>query len=327
MPEPEEERGEDKGPHAFWSGTLSFGLVAIPVQLLAGQRGRSTSLRAVSGQGEPLRREYYCPEDGQTLGPEDLVRGWEPPEGDPVLVSDEELEGLEPERSRDIDLRRFVPVAELDPAAFDRAWWLAPDGGSTKAYRLLARVLEQQQRAGIATFVLRGREHLIALLSAGGVLRAQSLRFADELRPPQEAGLPVEGRADAALARRLRSALHKLHREDLPEEALVDEAAQALRARAEQKRARGEGLIELAGSADAREERGRDGDDVVEALRRSLKATRGGGRSRTRSRREPEDLLAGLSKEELYERARAESIPGRSRMSKAELVRALRQAG
>ena len=335
---PERERGPERPPaQAFWSGTISFGLVSIPVQLLAGQRARPTSLRAVAPDGTPLRREYYCPEDGTALEPDQLVRGHQVEDGEFVVVSEEELEGLEPERSRDIDLRRFVPAAELDPAAFDRAYWLAPEGSSSKAYRLLAEVLEQRGQAGIATFVLRGREHLVALLAERGVLRAQVLRFADELRPPDQAGLPVEGRADPALVRRLRRALHALRADALPAEALADEAAALLQELVESKRARGEGLIQLdsADEGDARDQE-QGSDDIVEVLRRSLRVTKGGraGRSRRSARSSGAGAGVGgagggleeLSKEELYERARAREIPGRSRMSKAQLVRALQES-
>ncbi len=318
---PETER--DPGVRAFWSGTISFGLVAIPVHLLAGTRGRDTSLRTLAPDGTPLAREYVCPADGEVLEREDIVRGF--PLGDDafVVVSDEELEALEPERSRDIDLRRFVARDAIDPAFFDRAYLLAPDGSSTKAYRLLADVMEETGQAGVATFVMRGREHLVAILAEGGVLRAVTLRFADELREPDQAGLPVEGKAPAATRRRMEQAIDALAQDAIPAGVLTDEPAAALRAIAQQKLERGEDVIELGEEVAAAPEE--EPVDIVAALRRSLRA---GGRGDPR-RSPPRGAigaagdLAGHSKQELYERAKALDIPGRSKMTKDELIAAL----
>ena len=299
MPEPEE-RGdaaevvdEDAGARAFWSGTISFGLVSIPVQLLSAHRGRAVSLRSLAPDGTPLAREYWCPEDEQALEREEIIRGWELDDGSFVTVTDEELEGLEPERSRDIDLRQFVPRDEVGPGRFERAYYLSPAGTSLKAYRLLAATLEETDRVGIATFVLRGREHLVAILSQGGVLRAITLRFADELREPAEAGLPVEEEADPAALKRFRALIAARALEALPEDALEDEEAAAIRARAEAKRKAGEGVVELPGAEPGAEEEG-EPEDVLETLRRSLResgsrrrsgAPRSSGEAKPRERR------------------------------------------
>src|SRR5690606_22010540 len=96
-----------------------------------------------------------------------------------VVVTDEELEALAPEKSRDIDLRRFVDVGAIAPEMCERAYFLTPAGGSTKAYRLLAAAMERTGRAGIATFVMRGKEYLVAILAENGILRTETLRFAD----------------------------------------------------------------------------------------------------------------------------------------------------
>ena len=95
-----------------------------------------------------------------------------------LVVTDEELESVAPEMTRDIDLRRFVPLEEIAPPYFQRPYFLAPAGKSQKAYRLLARTLKNTARAGIGTFVMRGHQYLVAILSDGDVLRAQTLRFA-----------------------------------------------------------------------------------------------------------------------------------------------------
>src|SRR5207248_7073669 len=106
------------------------------------------------------------------------------------VVTDEELERLAPEKSRDIDLRRFVEAEAIPPMYFERSYFLVPAGGSAKAYRLLAATMEETHRAGIATFVMRGKEYLVAILSENGILRAETLRFSDEIRSPEDVGLP-----------------------------------------------------------------------------------------------------------------------------------------
>ena len=133
--------------------------------------------------GTPLARRWFS-QDGTWLDDDDIVRGFEVDDDKYVVVTDEELEALEPRKSRDIDLRRFVPREAVDPRYFEHGYLLAPASDSTKAYRLLAAVMEETDRAGIATFVMRDKEYLVAILSENGVLHAVTLRFADELRSP-----------------------------------------------------------------------------------------------------------------------------------------------
>src|SRR5690606_8881941 len=122
---------------------------------------------------------------------EEIVRGFDVGDGQYVVVTDEELEALAPDKSRDIDLRRFVPRHELPMANFERAHFMAPTSDSNKAYRLLTKTLEETNRIGIATFVMRGKEYLVAIIAEGGLLRAETLRFADEIRTPADIGLPT----------------------------------------------------------------------------------------------------------------------------------------
>ncbi|MCO5167163.1 MAG: Ku protein [Planctomycetes bacterium] len=296
------------GARAFWSGTISFGLVSIPVDLFAAARPARTPLRMLAPDGAPLRREYYCPEDGAALEAEDLVRG-RTVDGKVVVVSDEELEALAPERSRDIDLRRFVPRAELDPLLFDRGYLLGPAGESTKAYRLLAATMERTGQAGLATFVMRGKEYLVAILADGGRLRAETLRFADEVRTPEDVGLPAAPeRVDAGARRRLAAALDALEGDEAPLDALSDPQAGRLRALAEAKRAKGEGVVEV-----------EEGEEVPAPQGVDLMARISEGLARERPRR-------ARSKRELLERAKALGIRGRSAMSRDELERAVERA-
>jgi DNA end-binding protein Ku len=190
LPEPEEELEESPSSRPFWSGTITFGLVSIPVALYAATRSSRVSLRMLSPDGTPLRRRYYSQASGKDLDGDEIVRGYEVEKNRWVIVTDDELERIAPEKSRDIDLRRFVKDSQLPRLYFERGYFLAPAGGSVKAYRLLAETMQQTGRAGIATFVMRGREYLIAILADNGYLRAETLRFVDEVRTPDDIGLP-----------------------------------------------------------------------------------------------------------------------------------------
>jgi DNA end-binding protein Ku len=350
----------------FWSGTLSFGLVSIPVSLFPATRRAGVSLRMLAPDGTPLARRYYCPEDGEEVSGDQVVRGYELDDGSYVIVTDEELEAVDPKKSRDIDLRVFVPAAQIDPLYFDRSYVLTAGSESTKAYRLLAELMERTGRAGIATFVMREKEYLVAIFAHGGILRGETLRFHDEVRSPDEIDLPKPGRADASLVKSFTRAIGALAAEELDTEQLRGDQAEALRKRIEQKRKRGQDVV----TSDEIEV-GEDAAviDLMEVLRRSLHgekaapqqeeprptkrkertrektaeeprrtAARGQGKhatpsgERARGPRRPAKVmprasdLADLSKDELLERARELEVPGRSHMTKSELLRAMRNA-
>ena len=202
------------------------------------------SLRRLDGDGTPLARRYYCPEHDAEVDAEHLVRGYELPSGDHVVVSDEELQALEPKKSRDIDLRLFVKPEAIDPLYFERAYVMAPAGESVKAYRLLAEVMERKGHAGIATFVMREKEYLVAIFAQGGLLRVETLRFADELRSPQDVGLPEKPAADADRVRAFARAIGKLAKPKLAPQELADATAERVRELALRKHERGQDVVE-----------------------------------------------------------------------------------
>ena len=189
---------EERGARPFWSGTLTFGLVSIPVDLYPGNRNSRTPLRMLGPDGVPLSRRYYSQKTGNDLDSESMIRGYEIDKEKFVAVTDEELERLAPEQSRDIDLRTFVPLESIPPLYFDRSYFLVPSSGSEKAYRLLGATMEKSKLAGIATFVMRGKEYLVAIFPENGILRAETMRFADELRSPKDVGLPEKPKVPAA---------------------------------------------------------------------------------------------------------------------------------
>src|SRR5205085_5645330 len=134
----------------------------------------------------------------------------------------EEFAAAAPEKSRDIDLKRFVALDEIPPSFFDRPYFLAPDERAGKAYALLAQTMAKTGKAGIGSFVMRGHEYLIAILAENGILRAEVLRYADELRTPETIGLPRPGKADAALVRALAKEVDALSKPGLDMTEMAD---------------------------------------------------------------------------------------------------------
>lgn len=274
MPDIDTFEAEDAGAAArsFWSGTITFGLVSIPVALYAANRTSRVSLRMVGPNGTPLNRRYFTSRDDRELDADEIVRGYEIEKDRFVIVDDDELERLAPERTRDIDLRQFVPVEDVDPRYFERAYYLTPAGQSTKAYRLLAKVMEDTGRAGIATFVMRAREYLVAIMAENGILRAETLRFADELRTPESVGLPEPATPPAAEVRRIDREIGKRIEQKLDTKDLKDESVDRLLKVVRAKVRAGDDVV------DAPEPRDQDDTegviDLMELLKRRLQGVR-----------------------------------------------------
>ena len=224
-----EESEEQSGPRPFWSGTLTFGLVSVPVNLFPANRSNRAPLRMLSPDGEPLSRKYYSEKTEHDLDPDEIVRGYEIDKGKYVVVTDEELDRLAPEKSRDIDLKTFVPEESIPPVHFDRGYFLAPAAGSEKAYKLLAETMEKNGKAGIATFVMRGKEYLVAIFAEHGILRAETMRFPDELRSPEDVGLPKKKpRVPAATVHKFEKLISGKSKKQLSPARLKDEQTEQL---------------------------------------------------------------------------------------------------
>jgi DNA end-binding protein Ku len=268
------EQEEDVGPRSFWSGTITFGLVSIPVELFPANRSQRVSLRMVSADGVPLTRRYFCPKEERELEWEEIVRGYEIEKDTYVVVTDDELEKIAPEKTRDIDLRTFVAAGDIDPIYFERAYYLTPGGNSNKAYRLLAATMEQTGKAGIATFVMRGKEYLVAILAENGILRAETLRFADEVRSPEDVGLPAPGKPKAALVKQIEKAIAANTAKKLDEGELEDRSADRLLKLVAKKEKSGTDVV--AAPEDAGEEASEGVIDLMEVLKRSLQGSAAG---------------------------------------------------
>jgi DNA end-binding protein Ku len=331
-----EERESAPNPRAFWSGTLTFGLVSVPVDLYPAVRARRTTLRMLGPDDQPLVRRFFCSLDLKPLTQDDIVRGYENDDGSFTIVTDEELDALAPRKSRDIDLRRFVKREEIPRQLLERPYVLAPAGDSTKAYHLLAETMQRSDKAGIATFVMRGKEYLAAIFAEGGSLRAVTMRFATELRTPDDVGLPSVVRAPAERRQEMERALAELTEDELDLKLLDDEYATTLRELAEAKRDAGRDIVEIEEAPPEDEQESADVIDIMAVLKERM-----GGAERRPARAQPAraaeprassrdvggDALSDMSKKELYERAQKLGLPGRSGMSREALIAALRKAG
>ena len=184
--------------HVIWSGTVSFSLVAIPVQVVrAVEPGRVSFRMLHSKDYSPLARRMFCPQEGVPVPPEEIIRGYEIGPDKYILITDEELESVSPERSRTIEIVDFIDLEEVDPVYFDHPYYLVPAKGGEKAYRLLAEVMRRTKKAGLAKFVLHEREYLVAVKSTEGALALITLHYSEEILP--EADLPPqEEEIDAA---------------------------------------------------------------------------------------------------------------------------------
>jgi DNA end-binding protein Ku len=304
---------------AVWSGTVSFGLVSIPVAILPASRSRRVRMRLLTPEGKPLSRKYYCPAEDRPVDRDDIIRGYEIEKGRFITVTEDELESLQPSKSREIDLRRFVPLEQLDPKFMDRTYFLVPAGDSVKPYRLLAEAMEKTRRVGIATFVMREKEYLVAILSENGILLAETLRFADEIRPPEFAGIDSDETFDPEQVDRMAEVIRKAGADQLDPKELEDEYSQRLVDLAEQKRSSGTGVVFL---QEKEEEDERDNViDLMQILKRSMEKE---AEQEGSARKSGKPSLDEMNKNELYDQAKKLRIAGRSGMNRKELIQAIR---
>jgi len=268
----------------FWTGNISFGLVSIPVTLISARRSGRASLRMLAPDGTQLRRRYFGAQEGVALENSDIVRGYEFEKDRFVVVTDEELEGVAPKLSQEIDLSRFVPLADIDPMRFEHGYFLIPSKRALKAYRLLAATMEERGRAGMATFVMRGKQYLVAIIARAGLLRAETLRFDDELRSIAELEIDKSAAVDAPAVEAFARRIEELRAASLDTRDLEDTHTQRLLELIEKKRNAGKDVVAAAvtpheESVDAKIV------DLMEYLKNSI--TGGDASAETPSRKRP----------------------------------------
>jgi len=297
---------------ALWTGSLSFGLVNVPVQLLSAVRDLDLHFRQLHGSDHvPLETRRICAEEDREVDYAEVGHGYDLDNDKLVILTDEELSAADPRKTRTIDIEAFVDLEEVDPIYFDHPYFLVPAGdteGTQRAYRLLAEVMDQAGRVALGRFVMRTKEYLVAIRVREGALSLTTLRFADEVRPTKDVagakGKPAKAELDGALA--LIEAL------SCPWDPTDYE---------DRYRARLQGVVrrkEKGGEIKAptqKESAPSPVPDLMAALERTLAEIQGKGSGG--------DGLEDLSKDELVKRAADAGVEGRSKMTKDELVAAL----
>jgi len=171
-------------PRAIWSGAISFGLITVPVRLYSAVSRKSVRFNQLDQRtGSRIKRKWVSALDGEEVPNDELVRGYEITSGNYVTVSDEELRSLDPEASRSIDIVEFVDLADVDPLAYDNAYYLEPDELAVKAYKVLLMALEQARKVAVARIVMRQKEYLAVIRPTENALVLSTLVYADEINP------------------------------------------------------------------------------------------------------------------------------------------------
>jgi DNA end-binding protein Ku len=174
-------------PRAIWSGSISFGLLNVPVKLYSAVSKKNVSFRELrASDGSRVRHKRVAEADGEEVPYEEIVKGYEVAPDQFITITREELEELDPKKTRAIEIEDFVDLDEIDPIYFDHPYYLGPDKGAEKAYKLLVEAMEDSRKVAVARFVLRNRESLAALRPMDGVLTMATMRFADEVVSPGE---------------------------------------------------------------------------------------------------------------------------------------------
>jgi len=271
---------------AIWSGSISFGLLNVPVKLYSAVARRGISLREVrASDGARIRHRRVAEGTDEEVPYEEISKAFEITSGRYVPLSKDEIAALAPERTRAIEVQDFVDLDQIDPIYFDSPYYLGPAQGAEKAYSLLARAMRESGKVAIARFVFRNKEHLAVLRPGDGVLTLTTMRFADEVVPPAEledvlpSGKPKVAKQEVEMAERLIDSLTR----DFDPGAYRDEYREQLLGLIERK-AEGEDVL----SAPPPEEpRPTGAPDLMSALEESLAAAESRGKAKGKAKAKP----------------------------------------
>ncbi|MBD0291143.1 MAG: Ku protein [Thermoleophilia bacterium] len=312
-------------PRAIWSGSISFGLVNVPVRMYSAIEEKDLHFHFVhEPDGSRIGYEKVCKAEGKAVPNDEIVKAFEYEKGEYVYMSDEDFQAAEVHNLRTIDIRDFVPYEEIDPIYFERTYYLGPAENADKVYTLLREAMQRSGLAAIAKYVMRDKQHLGCLRVRDGVITLEKMYFADEVRGV-EGVAPEEAEVDEReleMAGRLVESFSGAFDPGKYEDTYRDALCEIITAKRRGKETH----------VEPREEP-QTTPDLMAALRASLEASkqrrssarrRGGAEGDASAAQDGE--LEQLSKDELYERARELDIKGRSDMSKDDLVRALQAA-
>ncbi|MEJ3654852.1 Ku protein [Actinomycetes bacterium KLBMP 9759] len=307
---------------SIWTGSISFGLVSIPVGLYSATEDHTIHFHQYErGTTDRIRYQRVNERTGKEVEFSDIVNGRDV-NGDLVVVEPDELDSIAPGRSRTIEITTFVDLDDIDPIFFQKTYWLAPSGESSKPYALLREAMRRSNRAGIATFVMRGKEYLTAIRADDRVIALETLFFADEIRDPKEYldGLPDRV---ASRGKEMDMALNLI--DSMSGDWRPGDFHDSFRDRVEKLVTDKHKGREIAVEAEPPEPT--DMGDLVAALERSVEAARAGKRPAPEKPGKKEADLSGATKAELTALARELGVEGRSTMSRSELEKAVRAAG
>jgi DNA end-binding protein Ku len=309
-------------PRALWSGAISFGLVNVPVRLYSAISEHKLQFHFVHEKDDsPIGYQKICKLEEKPVPDKEIVKAFEHRKGEYVFMEDEDFAAARVEGYKTIDITDFVPYEDIDPIYFAHSYLVGPQEGAEKVYSLLVRAMEDSELAGIAKFVMRDRQYLGALRVREGVITLEQLHFADEIRPVDEVK-PKRERVSPQELEMAQQLIDSFSGQWKPEK-YEDTYREALMAVIKAKR-RGK---EVHVAAEVEEE---EPADLMAALRASLQSAKRGRRRQPRAAASSNgsggDELEELSKDELAARAKKAKIEGRSKMSKNELIDALRAA-
>ena len=309
---------------AMWSGAISFGLVTIPVKLFTATSSHNIDFNQFEKDtGERIRYKRVAEGSGKEVEYADIVKGHEIEDGKYVIVTPEELASVEPTKSRTIDIEDFVDLDDIDPIYWNSTYFLGPaeDVGAEKPYALLLKAMKSTGKVAIARFVMREKQYLATIRPIGKLLGLSTMYFADEVRGADDvANAPVKANVTERELTMAEQLIESLASEWEPKK-YSDTYQERVRELIKRK-AKGEDIVV------EKEERTPAVADLMEALRASVEASKGGKRPSAAKRGTgPSGIdLRELSKDELYDKAGEADIAGRSKMSKDELIEALETA-
>jgi DNA end-binding protein Ku len=171
-------------PRSIWTGAISFGLVNVPVKLYSAVSKKTVRFHQLHEKdGVRIQQKRFCPVDGEEVSYDEIVKGYEITPEQYVVVTSEELEALEPRKTKTIDIEDFVSLEDIDPIFYDHPYYLLPGTGAAKPYKLLVTAMEESQKVAIARVVIRQKEQLVAIRPTGDILTMETMNFADEVIP------------------------------------------------------------------------------------------------------------------------------------------------
>ena len=271
-------------PRAIWSGAISFGLVNVPVKLYSAVNRKTVRFHQLNEEtGVRIQQKRVDPTTGEEVSYDNVVKGYELSPDRYVVITPEELEALDPEKTRTIDITDFVDLADIDPIFFDHPYYLAPGTGGGRAYELLRRAMEDAGKVAIGRVVIRSKESLVAIRSSGPALVMETMLFADEVVDPESLDeVPVEedgkaGKRELDMAQQLIDSLSG----DFEPERYRDEYRERVLDLIERKAAGEEIAVQPAPEEPAR------APDLMAALEASLDAVKGKGEGDGGAKRKP----------------------------------------